>query len=135
MWHRLYFHVVWTTRDREPLIDARYAVFLSRFLRAVARQERSQILEIGLVATHVHLLIQMHPTTSLPRLLQRLKGGSSVIGTRQRRGDSVELRWARGYSITSVGPRALPRVRQYLRTQARRHPSEAIRGWTGDRVE
>ena len=49
MWHRLYFHVVWTTRDREPLIDARYAVFLSRFLRAVARQERSQILEIGLV--------------------------------------------------------------------------------------
>jgi REP element-mobilizing transposase RayT len=135
MWHRMYFHVVWTTRDRQPLIDARYAAFLCRFLRAVARQERTQILEIGLVATHVHVLMRVHPTTSVSSLLQRLKGGSSVIGSRQHRGAGGEVRWARGYSITSVSPRTLPAVREYLRTQARRHPTEAIGEWKGDRAE
>lgn len=126
VWHRLYYHVVWTTRDRQPLIDASYAVFLSRFLRAVAKQERAQTLEIGIVSTHVHVLLQIHPTTSIPVLLQRLKGGSAVIGSRQR-GGSGELRWAKGYSITSVGPRSLPAVRAYVRNQAERHPDEAIR--------
>jgi len=135
MWHRIFFHVVWTTRDRQPLIDAPYAVFLCRFLRAVARQERAQVLQIGLVATHVHLLIRAHPTTSIPNLLQRMKGGSAVIGSRQRRVPGVDLRWARGYSITSVGPRAVPVVSAYLRSQARRHPGEAIAAWAGDHAE
>ncbi len=135
MWHRLYYHIVWTTRDRQPVIDARHAAFLCRFLRAVARQERAHILEIGLVATHIHLLPRVHPTTGLPRLLQRLKGGSSVIASREHRGDQGDLRWARGYSITSVAPRALDAVREYLRGQPLRHPSEAIAEWEGDRAE
>ena len=36
--HRLYVHVVWTTRGRAPLLDAKVARFLWRFLRDVVRQ-------------------------------------------------------------------------------------------------
>ena len=72
--HRLYCHVVWTTRNRQPILDAGLARFLCGFLRAVARQERARVLEIGMVATHVHLLIRIHPATELSRLLQRLAG-------------------------------------------------------------
>ena len=35
MFHRLYCHVVWTTREREPVIDAGLAAFLTRFLRTM----------------------------------------------------------------------------------------------------
>jgi REP element-mobilizing transposase RayT len=66
MRHRLYAHVVWTTRDRAPLLDARMARFLWRFLRDVARQERAVVLGLGLVRTHVHLLLRLHPTTRCP---------------------------------------------------------------------
>lgn len=79
MYHRLYCHIVWTTREREPLIDSGLARFLTRYLRTIARQERAHILEIGMVATHVHLLMRIDQGTSLPRLLQRLKGGSSYL--------------------------------------------------------
>ena len=100
--------MVWTTHDRASLIDADIATFLCRFLRDVAGQERAHILEIGMVATHVHVLIRLHPTTELPRLLQRLKGGSSV------------------------SPRSLDALRQYLRNQPVHHPREVIFGWPGD---
>lgn len=133
MIHRLYRHVVWITRQRAPVIDAGLARFLCRFLRDVARQERSKILEIGMVTTHVHLLIRIHPTTNLSRLLQRLKGGSAAIaGKEQRSTSGHELRWAKGYSIHSISARVIGNVRAYLRAQPTKHLEEAIPGWTGD---
>src|SRR5881628_3004637 len=83
MWHRLYYHIVWTTRDRQHLIDAGLARFLCRFLRGVARQERAHILEIGMVETHVHVLVRAHPTTDISRLLNQDRG-ASVVGSRAR---------------------------------------------------
>ncbi|MFQ5550546.1 MAG: IS200/IS605 family transposase [Gemmatimonadales bacterium] len=125
---RIYLHVAWTTRDRSPVIDRRVAEFLCQFLPIVCRQERAQLLEMGVVATHVHLLIRVHPTTALPRLVQRLKGGSSVSINRER-GMPTTLRWAKGYSINSVGERALESARSYVRNQDKRHPVDAIEGW------
>src|SRR5437660_668164 len=53
MLDRIYCHIVWTTRDRQPLIDAGLARFLCGFLRAVATQENARILEIGPAAEAV----------------------------------------------------------------------------------
>ena len=133
---RIYCHVVWKTRDRQPLIDAGVARFLCGFLRAVAAQEGARILQIGMVRTHVHVLVRVHPTTVLSRLLQRLKGGSAAIAGKERHAPpDNRLRWAKGYSIYSVSPRSLDAVRHYLRTQPERHPDMVITGWTGDEPE
>jgi REP element-mobilizing transposase RayT len=100
---------------------------LERLLPSIARQERAVVVELGVVRTHVHVLLKLDPTTSIPRLLQRLKGGSSVIVNRER-GSTARgaLRWAKGYNIDSISPRAVPAVRAYVRDQALRHPQEAI---------
>src|SRR5207249_6125281 len=37
-----------------------------------------------MVRTHVHLVVRLHPTTRLDRLLQRLKGGSAAIAGKER---------------------------------------------------
>jgi len=127
MRHRIHVHVTWTTRDREALIDTGAMRILERLLPRIARQERSVVLQLGVVRTHVHLLLRLHPTTSIPRLLQRLKGGSSVIVNREL-GSTARggLRWAKGYNIDSISPRAVQAVRAYVRDQALRHPHEAI---------
>ena len=136
MWHRLYYHITWTTRERQHLIDAGLAQFLCRFLRSVARQERAHILEIGMVDTHVHLLVRTHPTTDISRLLQRMKGGSSAMAEKERHSTTNRvLKWSKGYAIRTVGPRSLEVVRQYLRSQAARHPNEVIKDWAGDQPE
>jgi len=127
---RLYVHIVWTTRDRQPTIDATVARFLTRFLPAVARQERAGLHAVGMVRTHIHLLLQLHPTTNISRLLQRLKGGSSVLANREGHA-ARPLRWARGYNIESVSPRALAAAREYVLQQPAHHPREAIPGWNG----
>src|SRR5574342_267371 len=104
---RIYVHIVWITRDREATIDLGVARFLERFLPAVARQERAGVHALGMVQTHVHLLLQLHPTTCIPKLMQRLKGGSSVLANREGHAGQRPLRWSRGYNSVSISPRAL----------------------------
>jgi REP element-mobilizing transposase RayT len=112
-----------------PSLDAKVARFLWRFLRDVARQERAVVLDLGIVSTHLHLLMRVHPTTSLPRLLQRLKGGSAVLATREKHAHPEPLRWSRGYGIASVSPAAVESARRYVNTQHIHHPDLAIPGW------
>jgi putative transposase len=136
MLHRLYAHVVWTTRGRQKRIDARVARFLCGFVRGVARQERAQVLETGMVADHVHVLVRLDPNTHLPRLVQRWKGGSAVMARREGHTTAhAPLRWSKGYSVVSISPRALPAVRAYLRAQPDHHPDAAIPGWAGDQSD
>ncbi|MEP7326057.1 MAG: IS200/IS605 family transposase [Gemmatimonadota bacterium] len=130
MFHQLYYHIVWTTRERRPTITRDVAEFLDRALRSIASQERALVLELGMVTTHVHLLIRAHPMTSIPRLLQRLKGASSALAARKL-GLSPEhqLRWAQGYTIQTISRSMLDGVGEYVRHQPERHPHEVIAGW------
>jgi putative transposase len=131
----MYIHLVWTTRGREPLIDAELARFLCRFLRAVARKERAYILEIGMVRTHIHLLARIHPTVPVSQLVRRLKGASSAVAHQEGIVRGPAVYWAKGYSVGSVAATGLSSVRSYLRAQPVRHPGEAIADWDRDTPE
>jgi REP element-mobilizing transposase RayT len=131
---RLYVHLVWTTRNRDRAIDAWRARFLSHYLQRVARQERCHILALGIVRTHVHALLAIHPLTVLPRLIQRMKGGSATVSNREGHGLQV-LRWAKGYNLETVSPKSLAHARAYILNQAGHQPDEAILGWEGFRRE
>ena len=131
MHHQLLIHIVWTTRDRRPMIDRPQASFLWEHLPIIARQERSRVLELGIVATHLHLLLRVHPATVIPRLLQRMKGGTSTFINRHMTTGGPALRWAKGYSVTSVSPRQREVVAAYVRCQDAHHPGDAIPGWAG----
>ena len=88
------------------------------------------MLAIGMVQTHVHMLVRVHPQTYLTRLVQRLKGGSAAIAGKEGHSSRTSpLRWARGYSIDSVSHRTVEVVRDYVLSQPTRHPSESIPNW------
>ncbi len=131
MHHQLFVHLIWTTQNREATIDSQRAAYLWDNLPMIARQERAHILAIGIVATHLHLLMRIHPATSLPRLLQRMKGGTAKTINWDASVDGPALRWAKGYSATTVSPRQLGAAAAYVRRQHTHHPAEAIPGWTG----
>lgn len=123
--HRLYFHVTWSTLNRLPMIDRPTRDFLDAFIRSTAIRERAEIVAVAILQTHVHVLLRTTPRFDLGRLVQLLKGGSSYAASRLP-GNVVGLRWTRRYSVTTISPRALTRVIEYLQQQGARHPGEAI---------
>ncbi len=134
MHHQLLAHIVWTTRNREASITRERAAYLWERLPIIARQERARILELGVVTTHLHLLVHLHPTTQLPRMLQRMKGGTAYGINGGASIDSNRLRWAKGYSVISVSPRAIGKVAAYVHEQHLHHLEQAIPGWNNPHV-
>jgi len=122
---QLFIHLVWTTLDRLPMINAPTREFLEEFFKKTAARQDVQIVDLKILKTHVHMVVRTPPRIDLPRLVQFFKGGSSYAASRHA-GNVLGLRWAPEYSATSVGPRQLERVRQYLRDQSDHHPGEAI---------
>jgi REP element-mobilizing transposase RayT len=122
----LYALLTWTTRDRAELIDEPGAAFLREFLPKAARRNRAQVLATGIVKDHVHILLFLDALVDIPTLVQRLKGASARIANRDRVMGTAQLRWAKGYDLRSVSPRAVPAARAYLARQATRHPTLAI---------
>ena len=129
MRHRILFHVVWVTKGRSPLIDLEAARFLCNTLRTIAREHRAVVLELGMVSTHVHILLRAEPLADLPKMIGRMKGVTSRIA---KQNEIAPLAWADGYDIESVSPADETKLRHYLRAQPYRHPTEAIDGWEGD---
>jgi putative transposase len=116
---------VWTTLDRSPMIDAATQSFLDEFFKKTAAAQDVTIVELAILRTHVHMIVRIPPRVDLPRLVQFFKGGSSYRASRQP-GNILGLRWAAEYSATSISPRQLETVRNYLRTQPEHHPGESI---------
>jgi REP element-mobilizing transposase RayT len=123
--HQLFIHLVWTTLNRMPMIDPSTESFLEEFFKKTASKQDVEIVELAMLRTHVHMVIRTPPRIDLPRLVQFFKGGSSFAASRQPN-NILGLPWAPEYSSTSVGPRQLETVRQYLRDQSLHHPDEAI---------
>ncbi len=111
-----------------PLITGERARFLERYLQATARHYRARVLAIGMVSTHVHVLMRFEPVTVLCEVVQALKGGSATVANREIR-EGPPLRWARGYSMHTLSERSLEAVRAYLGRQVEHHPLERIAGW------
>ena len=118
--HRVYVLMTWTTDGREASITPEAASLLQSFLREVARSRGAWVVEIGVVSDHVHVLLQLPSVIDLSRVSQAFKGASARVINRDLRPDP-RLRWAKGYDIRSVSPRALLRVAAYVRSQAERH--------------
>ena len=95
----------------------------------MAQEHRAEVLEIGMVSTHIHLLVRAQPMADLPRMIGRMKGATSRIAKRDM---IAPLTWADGYDLETVSPADEMKIRHYLRAQPFRHPTEAIEGWEGD---
>ena len=122
----LYALLTWTTRDRAPIIDANGAAFLHTFLPKAAELRHARVISMGIVRDHVRLLLHLDGLVDIPQLVQRLKGASARIANRDRVLGDGRLRWARGYDLRSVSPRAVPTAQAYLARQGVRHPGFAV---------
>ena len=72
-----YFHCVFSTKERRPLIPPPLRERLLPFLGGIARQNGMKAIEIGGAPDHVHILLSFPSTISIAKALQLIKGGSS----------------------------------------------------------
>ena len=70
-------HVIFSTKNRLPHIDAELKVPLLAYMGGIVRELHGAALTINGTADHVHLLVRLPPTISLADAMRVLKTNSS----------------------------------------------------------
>lgn len=116
----LHYHIVFSTKNREPWITADIEDRIWRFIGGIARKHDMRALQVGGIEDHVHSLICAPPKIAPSGIAQILKGESSKWihdEFRSRR----SFAWQDGYGAFSVSKSDIPDVVAYIENQREHH--------------
>jgi putative transposase len=115
---RLFYHFIWTTKNREPLLSQDIEANVYRFLHAEANKLYAPLFVIGGTEDHVHVLAAVRPAISPADFVKQLKGSSSrFIGLEFKR----PFQWQEGYGVFSISEQDVPQVIEYVHGQKEHH--------------
>jgi len=113
-------HLVFSTKDRAPVLDAAVRPALHAYLATVARNADCECYRAGGVADHVHLAVRIARTVTVANLVEELKTSSSKWLKTQAPALSA-FAWQRGYGAFSVGPADRVALVKYIEHQEEHH--------------
>ena len=121
----LHYHLVFSTKNREPFITTAWRTRLQEYLGGMIRRVSGVPLAIGGVADHVHLLIGLKASHCLADVLRDLKK-DSTHWVKDAHGLKL-FAWQEGYAGFTVSPTAVESVRSYVLNQEEHHRHKSFR--------
>ena len=121
----LHYHIVFSTKSREPVINAEWRARLWEYLGGTINGLGGHSEGVGGTADHIHLLVGLKSTHCLSDFMRELKKASSTwvheeIGAKG-------FGWQEGYGAFTVSPNARDKVRSYIANQEEHHRSQTFR--------
>ena len=117
---KLYYHFIWGTKHRLPLIDSILEPGLYRAIAAKAQDMGGFVHAIGGMDDHVHLAVSIPPKIAPAKFIGDVKGNSSHFVNHVIKPD-FEFYWQDEYGVLSFGERNLPSVVRYIQNQKQHH--------------
>jgi REP element-mobilizing transposase RayT len=117
----LHYHLIFSTKDRAPLISPEVQPRLFEYVGGILRGEHGVLEAAGGAADHVHLLVSLDQQLSIATALRVIKAGSSRW-LHETFPDSLSgFAWQAGYGAFTVSHSSREKVRAYLSRQAEHH--------------
>ena len=121
---RLFYHVVWATKNRLDLIDPEWEKDLYSYIWGKATALECVPHAIGGISNHIHVAISIPPKLAVATLIGRLKGSSSHhINERYTHGSFM---WQAEYGVSSFSERALGSIVAYINHQKKHHGENTL---------
>lgn len=123
---QIYLHLVFSTKHRQPfLLDPAIRTEAHNYLGGCCNGLKCQVLIVGGVEDHVHILCCLARTITVADLVRDAKRESSKW-LKNKSDDLAAFDWQNGYGAFSVGPGELDVVRHYVAGQEEHHRQETF---------
>jgi REP element-mobilizing transposase RayT len=117
---KIYLHIVWSTKDRKPLITKELKPLLLNHIIENSKTKNIFIDSINCVDDHVHLLISLGIEQTLSKIMLLIKGESSYWVNKQKIIPN-KFEWQDEYFAASVSYTSIANVRRYIAKQEEHH--------------
>jgi REP element-mobilizing transposase RayT len=118
---RLYYHLVWATKERQPLINSDREDELYRYIIAKADDLGCIVHAIGGVEDHIHLVVSIPPTLAIADFVKKIKGSSAHYLNQSLSTSLDKFGWQEGYGVFSMGGKQLEQAVEYVKNQKAHH--------------
>ena len=123
---KLYYHLVWSTHDRQPLITPSRETQLYRYIGCKVDSLGCSLHAIGGMEDHIHLVTSIPPKLSIADFVKHIKGGSAHKLNHSHPGANPKFRWQNEYGVCSLGSKQLDRAIAYVHNQKDHHKNGTI---------
>lgn len=117
---RLYYHLIWATKERQPLILPKRESQLYNYIIGKADALGCIIHAIGGTDNHIHLVASIPPKLSISDFVQNIKGSSTHYLNHLSPSQDL-FGWQRGYGVFSLGSKQLEKAVMYVKNQKVHH--------------
>lgn len=117
---KLYYHFIWGTKHRLPLIEPAIEPEIYRAIAAKVKEFGGFVFGIGGMEDHVHLAASVPPKIAPAKFIGDVKGNSSHYVNHVIKPD-FEFYWQDEYGVLSFGEKNLPAVVRYIHNQKQHH--------------
>jgi REP element-mobilizing transposase RayT len=112
-----HIHLVFSTKDRRPIIATNIQPELWSYLAGICRNQGMAAIAINGMDDHAHILFHLPPTIALAEAVRLLKSNSSKWMNEHGR----RFAWQEGYGGFSVSISNTAAVAKYIRDQEKHH--------------
>ena len=117
---RAFYHGVWTTKHRQPLITSAYERDLYAVMIEQCQKNGFLLHAINGMPDHVHVVASMPPSVPFSVFVKKLKGTSGWYANKVM---DEHFTWQRGYGMFTISERLVDRAIDYVVRQKEHHAS------------
>jgi putative transposase len=124
---RLFYHIVWTTKYRQPLITEANREAILKAIAAKIIKLNGICYAVNAVSDHVHLAATIPASLALGIFIGQVKGNSSHLASRLACNEENEsFSWQNGYAALTVSESHLTTIVDYVLGQQKHHNEGSI---------
>jgi putative transposase len=123
--YRLFYHFVWTTKQRIPLITVANQAVIFAAIRAKTEELNGIVYALNGMPDHVHLVVSLPPVIALADFMRLIKGSSSHLASHL---PDVQdpFAWQAEYGVLSISESHLPTIVHYVERQPQHHADQTL---------
>ncbi|MBW4672268.1 MAG: IS200/IS605 family transposase [Cyanomargarita calcarea GSE-NOS-MK-12-04C] len=104
---RTYYHLIWATDSRQPLITPACESELYSYIIGKAYAIGCIIHAIGGIEDHIHLVASIPPKISISDFVKQIKGSSAYHLNHTPSTSALGFSWQHGYGVLTLGSKQL----------------------------
>ncbi len=122
---QLFYHIVWSTKDRLPLLTPDVEMIIFDLLRSKSIGLGATVFSLNGVLDHVHMIAAVPPKIALAKFIGQIK---AVASTKFNKSDfsDASFFWQEEYGVFSFDGKRLPNYIAYVERQKEHHAQGTI---------
>jgi len=124
--YHINYHIVFCPKYRKPVLIEQIKETTDTIFRSICATEEWDIIEIEIMADHVHIFLSAHPKNSPMEIVKKLKGISARLifkkfpEFKQKQFWGGHL-WSEGYYIGTAGVVTAEAIQKYIQANSSAH--------------